>query len=879
MLAKACKAAVKGLLFVLIFCLLLYMVMCVMIFKQEDGTLPMRNYYDLPEDTVDVLFLGSSHIGMNVSTQILWDEYGMAGYKCWGSTQPIWNTYHYLKECLQYQKPKVVVVDVHGAIFSYEYADYVLQIKNTMGMRFSWNKVEAVMASAPQERWFDLLTELPTFHTRYNELTERDFQYFPWNDHSDINVLVNQSQDIVFPFDILDPDATEGAEPLAEKEEKYLRSIIELCREKNVPLELIAAPYQLSEFEQKRFRAVKAVAEEYPGLRFTNFNETYREAGIDPRSDFLDPGHFNAAGVPKYTRTIARLLQSSYDLPDRRLDKSHIWNRQAGEELAPAYAMTEKFAGDGKQDYIDTGVKLFDNMLDSWTVVSEFIVPPFEDEDRVIFACYDETVNQYQGLLVNMDENNRVIVRFSSYEDMRSGRLNEGDRIRLAVVKSGKTVQVFLNGEKLGQHELENLAHYDGSLLIGCQQAADDTLFRFSRPRVLDLQVYSAVLTETQIQRWEARDLPEPRGREYVRADSAEENRLYEMAYAFAGDGQEAYLDTGLRLYEDPDASWTILSAVEPSVAYGDSVYFACFLEDPDNYRGILVRRVDESLNIVYGRGHQVMVPVPADQPVYLAVVKDRAAYTIYVNGEKAAAEAASPCGSYEGTLLVGCERTADGKLFRFSGTRVNNLEVVRGLMTEEDILSWRPEARPEAPRPEGTPVEYRMGSGFAGDGKQAYLETGIQLYDVSDKSWWIHTVLEEDSSSEGTALSCFAEDPESYRGLLVRRLESGRYGLTLGTGYCTVETGISRTIVLDILKEGYHYRVYVNGEKQADLESRCRAWEGTLAAGAEKKTDGTPFRFSLQKIRELRITEEIPEEDQLRSLAEQEKEHLVFQK
>ena len=119
-------------------------------------------------------------------------------------------------------------------------------------MRFSRNKIDAVLNSSKQEQWGNLLMGLPTYHTRYNELEEADFQYFPWNKHQDITVLVNQNLDTVFPFDIMDKDQTSEIEPLAEKEEKYLRAIIELCQEENIPLELITSPYQIGEFEQKR---------------------------------------------------------------------------------------------------------------------------------------------------------------------------------------------------------------------------------------------------------------------------------------------------------------------------------------------------------------------------------------------------------------------------------------------------------------------------------------------------------------------------------------------------------------------------------------------------------------------------------------------------
>ncbi|MBQ6343127.1 MAG: hypothetical protein IJI41_08405 [Anaerolineaceae bacterium] len=856
------KAFIKVTAFILIFAALLYLVMCVLLFKQEDGTLPMRNFYDLPEDTVDVLFLGSSHIGMNISTDMLWNKYGIAGYKCWGSTQPIWNTYYYLKECLKYQTPKVVVVDVHGATFSYDYADYVLQIKNTMGMRFSQNKIDAVINSAPENQWGNLLLELPTFHTRYNELTEADFQYFPWNKHNDITVLVNQAQDLVFPFEIIDKDQTTETEPMAEKEEKYLRAIIELCQEKNVPLELIAAPYQLSEFEQKRFRGVRDVISEYEGIRFTNFNDVYKDYGIDPQTDFLDPGHFNAAGVPKYSYAVAGLLMEKYDLPDRRLDDNHIWNRSEKTEVLPVYALDQQFYGDGQQNYIDTGLKLYDNMLDSWTILADFVVPPFDDMDHVVFACYNETTNQYQGLLVNMDENNRLIVRYSSYEDMRSDRLEENTRVRLGIVKKGKNISVYLNGEFLGSHELQNLARYTGDLLIGCQQAEDGTFFRFSRPVVYDLQVYDVVMSETEIKAWTPRELPEPQGKDYLSPEKIDEQRLYALDYRFTGDGLESYVDTGIKLYQYPDDTWTILSRIDPEIKTGDSVYFSAFVEDSENYHGLLVRRPEvDKLNIVYGKNGQFTIDLPTDKVSTLAIEKDKYSYTVYLNGEVTAQAANSPCDAHDQTLLIGCQILPDGSLFRFSGTSVYNFEVIHGLLSQEYIAAWTPEALAERPKPEPSPVEFELSGGIPCDGKKVYLDTGIMLYDVPDKNWHIHLVLDISPSTSGTALSCFAEDPNDYRGLLIRQINSESFGITLGNTYHTVPINNAQHLVLDIVKESYSYILYANGEKIAEAESRTKSWDGPLFVGAERLLNGEPFRFSTQKIRQLTVSEVIPSE------------------
>jgi len=69
--------------------------------KTTDGIQVMDQYRSLPSDAVDVLFVGSSHVGMNVDNAALLDEYGIASYTCWSGMQTLWGSYYYLREALQ----------------------------------------------------------------------------------------------------------------------------------------------------------------------------------------------------------------------------------------------------------------------------------------------------------------------------------------------------------------------------------------------------------------------------------------------------------------------------------------------------------------------------------------------------------------------------------------------------------------------------------------------------------------------------------------------------------------------------------------------------------------------------------------------------------
>ena len=854
----------KGVAFVVIFLILGEMIMSVMMFKQEDGTLPVHNYYSLPRDTVDVLVVGTSHAGMNVSTKTMWDEYGIAGYRFWGSIQPIWNSYYYLREALKYQTPKVVVLDAHSLTFQQEYGPYPVQVKNTIAMRLSVEKIENVWASAPEGERAFMLFGFPTYHNRYNQLTQEDFEYFPWDNHMEIQVLSSETSSFIYAFNILDKDATEGEAPLGEKEEKYFRMLLTYCKENGINLEIVASPYEISDIEQQKFRRVRSIAAEY-GFDFTNYNDTYQDYGIDPQKDFLDPGHFNKTGMPKYARALAEMLKSKYDLPDRRQDPNHIWNQVRLEVNLPVYALTEQHQLDGRQDYYDTGVKLYENPLDSWTLCADFTLPPAGKERHIALACYNNVLSE-GGLKVSREVNGDLEISFAT--DMSTRIQNPPEDIRLCVIKMGQWTKIYVNGELIENRKLDqsSLAQYDGTLVLGCEVNDQGQRMNFGKTLVRDLVVYDTALNENDALAWTPSELPVAESTEYLKAVT-EDDMILSLQNRFVGDG-EAYVDTATALYADPERSFTLLSQISPDVSGGDTVYFSCFSETPGDYHGLLVRKVGENyLNIVYGSGSGLNLIMPTDGPSLLAIVKDRSAYTVYLNGEKVLDEDVAVCKAYDGSFLIGCQMDEKGNIFRVSGVTIYNLNVYQGLMTEEQILAWQPQPLDEAVRDPGMDVTYQLPASFVGNKKDVYVDTGVMLYDNADKDWSITFALDRVTVRRGTIISCFDEMPGKYRGLLVRQSDATTFSIVVGTEYIDLEIHPMDQLMMTIVKAKNQYTVYVNGEEQATRECRIASYLGNMFIGCERNQIGQPFRFSDISIRRLEISNQALSGDMVQEL------------
>ena len=303
-------------------------------FKFADGNQIFSDFYQLEKDTVDVLVIGSSHAYVNYNNGTLWDEYGIASYDLGSSVQPMWNSYYYLKEALKTQDPELIVLEGYGLSFDIEYSDDSKIIKNTYGMKWSMDKIKAIMASSKKKDWISFLLDYTRYHTRYASLNKGDFYpestYLDANNYMHYEGLMGQYLfDKANPVTFHDVTNVTGTEELQEKTEKYFRMILELAKEKNIPVAVIVTPYDIKDEAQRKFLRAEEIADEY-GAKFFNTNLKLEEIDLDPNTDFFDTAHMTASGSEKYTRYIGKYLKENFVLSDHRGDEKYAaWDRTA----------------------------------------------------------------------------------------------------------------------------------------------------------------------------------------------------------------------------------------------------------------------------------------------------------------------------------------------------------------------------------------------------------------------------------------------------------------------------------------------------------------------------------------------------------------------
>lgn len=298
-------------------------------FKHEDGIYGLDAFYRLEENVVDVLILGSSHAFVDINPAVLYRKYGIAGFDLGGSVQPFWNSYFYLQEALKTQRPKVIILEAFAATRGEPYSSESAIIKNNFGLKFSWNKVESLKVSAPQEK-SDYLLEWIYYHNRYKEITETDFgkylgnkkKYEDWKGH----YCMLETRKFPMPM----TEETTSPIPMPAKQEEYLRKICELTLKERIPLVVIVSPYAgYSEREAGMYLDAQQIVEEY-GIQFINYNEKYTELELNFSTDCADKGHLNYLGSEKLSSSIGEFLTANYNIEDHRGETNYqTWERNA----------------------------------------------------------------------------------------------------------------------------------------------------------------------------------------------------------------------------------------------------------------------------------------------------------------------------------------------------------------------------------------------------------------------------------------------------------------------------------------------------------------------------------------------------------------------
>ena len=325
------------------------------------------NFHKEPENSIDVLLLGSSATYSDFSSAYAYEKFGYTSfpYAIGGSTCTMWKPA--LQDALKTQKPKLVVVDVFGGGYT---RDMVDSRSNQLSIVFSHTAFSPELLGSASEA--SALTD-------QSSTAGFIFPFIKY--HNNVPACIPDLPDrlrleFAGPSPLkgvytntrmrylrqVDPSSfTDESIPLDEKSEKIIRDFIEYCKSEDVEVLFVKYPSVLTDFDKDelavnlRSNRILEIAREQ-GCRTVNLQKHFYDIGLDERADFYNHGHTNTRGQKKVTEYFGSYLQNEVGIGPSELSDSvrAEWDK-AVPYIEKYYEVSEqKISDDDTEEFYDS---------------------------------------------------------------------------------------------------------------------------------------------------------------------------------------------------------------------------------------------------------------------------------------------------------------------------------------------------------------------------------------------------------------------------------------------------------------------------------------------------------------------------------------------
>lgn len=347
-ISRACR--------VVVFCLVLGIVMRLtmnVLWLQDDTytTYGFDQFYDLPENTVDVMTLGASGMREFYNCNEAYAYNGLSCMTLATSGQPFIANKYLMMETEKTQHPKVYFIELRQLENNddSEYASCLRKVADSM--RFSRTRldlinrgleIDAEINPEDENNKIDYIFSYFLYHSRWDELTARDFGNYSdisWLGFSIFSSIDEDPQDEA-PETINDY----GERPLTDSHLEELNEVLEYCKElhetQGTEFLFVDSIAWRETRHYERGNTIKQIIED-AGFTFIDTRVWFNEMGFDLNTDFRDSEHVNIWGSFKYTHYLADYLKNTYNLEDHRGDSRYAVWQENYEGFKAAYDRLE----------------------------------------------------------------------------------------------------------------------------------------------------------------------------------------------------------------------------------------------------------------------------------------------------------------------------------------------------------------------------------------------------------------------------------------------------------------------------------------------------------------------------------------------------------
>lgn len=269
-------------------------------------TAKVNGYFNAQPDTIDVVCFGSSHMYCSINPIVLEKKYGISAYVLATQQQPVKASYYYMLQALKNQSPKVFIFETFMVNWDKKNLTDAIIADATEPLPMSLNKLQMIAdLTEGREPKIPYFLTLFKYHDRWKELQRQDFT-FERKEMSDATkgyVYLEEATPVTKNLFDQPPVIND----ICSEDLEYLEKMVALCRENNIQLILLYAPFSMDEFYYNTCYTVEHFADEHE-LDFINGYELITTIDFDFDKDFYDVGHMNCNGSSKLTEYVGNYL-------------------------------------------------------------------------------------------------------------------------------------------------------------------------------------------------------------------------------------------------------------------------------------------------------------------------------------------------------------------------------------------------------------------------------------------------------------------------------------------------------------------------------------------------------------------------------------------
>lgn len=283
-----------------------------------------EEFYDLEENSLDVVFIGSSAVYRDYITVENWNNYGFTSYSLATMSQPFGATSYLIEEAEKTQSPSLYVVEIRQLV-----ADVVRELydldKNENAfdnmsrflancMKFSLNRYKMICEVLPDDTFYSCFDFIKN-HSQWSAMTTKKFaeNLFPQISYS--RYMNMKCVNMVAVRTELEKQewSSEATCTLPQNALEKLDKLLNYINKNDVEVLFVSTPYSESEEYKTAENAIGNYLSE-KGFDYLNCNNYYDDIGLDFSSDFYDEKHTNVLGALKVTDFLGEYISSNYSV-------------------------------------------------------------------------------------------------------------------------------------------------------------------------------------------------------------------------------------------------------------------------------------------------------------------------------------------------------------------------------------------------------------------------------------------------------------------------------------------------------------------------------------------------------------------------------------